>query len=247
MPVKPLLVIDPIPPNVPYVLPTSTNNELNDTGINRFLQSLVVGVTGLPPTMVRQRWQPQPADQPGFDVDWAAVGPIRREREKFPAVMHTTNPQDFSDSVDTIYNNEIVEVLASFYGPNKDKFTELFTLGLFLEQNRTAIFLNGFGLVDVDDVLNVPALLKERWVPGNDVPFRLRRQQIYTYKVPNLEYAQCAVIVEQGNGVLGYGEGPYGEFPYQGTGLPGLQVDASSLTGDEGFNVPPYDGDEQET
>jgi hypothetical protein len=231
VPVKPPLVIDPTPPNAPYVLPFSTNGELNDTGINRFLQSLVVGVTGLPPHMVRPRWQKQPPDQPGIDEDWSAVGPIRREREKFPAIKHSTDPDNFYRAKDTIYNNEIVEVLASFYGPNKDRFAELFTLGVYLEQNRTAIFLNGFALVDVDDILNVPAIIKERWVPGDDVPFRLRRQQIYSYPVPNLKYAQATVFVEKAPAEQGYGQGPFNEFPFQGESGDGIIVDASVVNG----------------
>ena len=234
---QPTRVIDPLPPNAPYVLPFSTRGQLDDVGLNRFLQQLVLGVTGMEAEFVRPRWQHQPPTQPEIDQDWSAIGPVNREREKFPCVIHSTDPENFYRSKDTIYNNEIIACLASFYGPNKDHNAELFTMGLFLEQNREAIFLNGFGLVDVDDAVNVPALLKERWVPGTDIPFRLRRQMVFSYAVPNIKYVDATLYVEEGPVSPGYGEGPFNEYPYQGQSDIGIIEDASV---DAAYPGPPY-------
>jgi hypothetical protein len=181
-------------PGPGYVSPSDTNNELNDMILRRFLQQVVVGIAGLDPTLVRPRWQPEPANQPDFDVDWAALGTIRRERETFAAVLHCTDDED--TAYDTVYRNHILEILCSFYGPNSESNSEVLAMGLMLEQNRYALQVNGFGLVDVGETLVVPALLKDRWLMGMDVPFRLRRQQAYTYPSPNFESAQVILYTD---------------------------------------------------
>jgi len=208
-----------------YVAPKNTNNELNDTSLKRFLQQVVVGITAMDAKKVFPRWQAEPPDQPGFDENWAAVGQVRRERDTFAAVLHATNPNDFQDSTDTVIRNEVISVLCSFYGPDAEANSELFTMGLSLEQNREAMYLNGFGFVDVGESVIVPALMKERWLPGVDVPFRIRRQQVYTYAVPNLEYVKATVIAQEGTKapvvddasyLQGYEKAPFNVAPYKG-------------------------------
>ena len=185
-------------PGPGFVRPFDTLSELNDLILNRFLQQLVAGVTGIIQTMVRPRWQPEPPNQPNFDKDWAAVGRVKRDRDTFAAVLHFTDPQDFDNSTDSMYRNEIVDILCSFYGPGSEANSELLAMGLMLEQNRYAIQLNGFGLVEVGETLTVPAIIKEKWLMGQDVPFRLRRQQIYSYPSPNLVEAQASLIFDNG-------------------------------------------------
>ena len=220
--------MNPITPlNKPfgYVAPQSTNKELNDVSLRRFFQQLIVGITAMDPTKIFPRWQPEPANQPGFDVNWAAVGSVRRERETFAAVLHYTPPTSFKKSTDTVIRNQVLNVIASFYGPDNEANSELFTMGLDVAQNREAMFLNGFGFVDAGEPIVVPALIKMRWVPGIDVPFRVRRQQLYTYPIPNLEYAKATVIAAEPDGqiveddasyVSGYNKAPFNIVPYQG-------------------------------
>lgn len=179
-----------------YLTPTSTNNELNDEYLRRFLQTVVAGITGMPGNLVRPRWQPDPPNEPDFDKDWAAIGVINRERDVFSAVLHTTD--GLGNGMDSVVRNQILDILSSFYGPNSEANSELFAMGLSLEQNREAIRLNGFGLVSVEETLVVPALLKERWLMGMDIRFRLRRQQIYGYSIPNLNSAQGSIVTDAG-------------------------------------------------
>jgi hypothetical protein len=97
-----------------------------------------------------------------------------------------------------VVRNEILEVIASFYGPNSDANAELFAMGMSLAQNREALLLNGFGLVEVEDSRTVPALMKERWLAGVDVPFRMRRQQIYDYPTAVLVAANGTLTLDDG-------------------------------------------------
>ena len=171
--------------------------ELNDTTLHRFLAQVVSGITGMPPTLVFPRWQPEPPNQPDFNADWAAVGQISRTREPFAAVLHTT--PNTGAPYDTVIRNEILDVLASFYGPNAEANDELFSMGLSLAQNREVFFLNGFGLVEVGESLIVPALIKNRWMAGVDTHFRLRRQQQYQYGVSNLSEIDASLGTRAGN------------------------------------------------
>jgi hypothetical protein len=204
--------------------------ELNDLLLRRLLQQIVVGTTGLPGTMVRPRWQLEPPNQPDIEKDWAAIGSISRTRDVFPAVIHSTNPDNFYDSSSTVNRNQILEVLCSFYGPNCEQNTELFTMGIYLDQNQEQLTDNGFALIEVRDSLVVPALIKERWVMGIDTSFRLRRQQNYVYPVPNIAAARATLETSESDGDFelivvvnpGYGEGlgGYGIQPYNAGGVP---------------------------
>lgn len=194
------------------------NIELNDKDLARFLQQIVVGVTSMTGSVVFPRWQLNPPNQPDATVDWAAIGCTRRTRDTFAAVIHSTDPNDFFDSTDTIYRNQILEILVSFYGPNAEQNSEVFAMGLSLEQNRYTMQLNGFALVEVSDSLIVPALIKEQWIMGIDVPFRLRRQQAYQYPVPNLKGAQGTIqegaTTEKIAAIPGYGQFEYANLPF---------------------------------
>jgi hypothetical protein len=170
-------------------------SEVNDLNINRFLQQVVTGVTGMDPQLVRPRWQPEPPNQPDFGTDWAAIGEISRTREPFAAVLHFT-PLYPELPYDAVIRNQILEILCSFYGPNCEANNELFAMGLSLAQNREVLFLNGFGLVEVMESVNVPALIKGRWMSGWDTRFRIRRQQVYQYPVGNLIEADLTLVTD---------------------------------------------------
>jgi len=51
-----------------------TTSPLMDAALDAVFQALVVGITGLPGTLVRPRWQPVPPTQPSVTTNWAAIG-----------------------------------------------------------------------------------------------------------------------------------------------------------------------------
>jgi hypothetical protein len=189
-------------PGLPATLPIDTNLEWNDLPLRHLLQQLVSGIAGLAGNLVYPRWQPEPVNQPDFGVDWASVGVVGRTRDVFATVIHTTYPPDPLNPdvpvqvTDTVNRNEILSVLCSFYGPHSEQFCETLAMGLMLEQNRYVMQLNGLALVDVGETLTVPYLKKGRWLMGQDVSFRARRQQNYTYPSGNIETVQASVITE---------------------------------------------------
>lgn len=204
-----------------YLSPSSTNGDLNDLALAKFLQQIVVGITGMPGNMVRPRWQPEPPNIPDFTSNWAAIGPGNRKRDPFSAVIH--NPS--GDGSNTVVRNRTMDILCSFYGPSSETNSELLAMGLELPQNREAMQLAGFALVSgAGDSTIVPVLIKERWQYRVDIPFTIRQQQQYTYPILNLEGIQVDlqaldtslsssdITVEIGGyGADGYGDNPYGQ------------------------------------
>jgi hypothetical protein len=215
-------------PTAGFVAPQAINSELEDVFLRRFLNTLVSGIVEtLESENVRPRWQPEPGNEPAFTTDWCAIGTVRRTRDTFAAELQIPDPDEDNDADDSpmirVVRNEILEIIASFYGPNCDANGELFAMGLALAQNREALLLNGFGLVEVQDTRTVPALIKERWLTGVDVPFRMRRQQIYDYPIATIVAANGTLTLDDGevikiivSGTGGYGREPYGEGPYNG-------------------------------
>ena len=176
-----------------YIQPSSTGGDLNDQALAQFLQQIVVGITGLPGSMVRPRWQAEPPNIPDFGTNWAAIGPGARKREPFAAVIHSPT----GDGSSKVIRNRQIDVLCSFYGPAAEANSELLANGLEVPQNREAMQLAGFNLVSAaDGPIIAPALLKQRWQYRADVTFTLRQQQQYTYSVLNLEGAAATVYVE---------------------------------------------------
>lgn len=187
-------------PKAGFVAPTNLNNEFDEPFLHRFLNGLVSGiVTPIASMNVRPRWQQEPGNQPDINTDWCAIGTVRRPRDVFAAELMEGSGNNLFTRVVT---NEILEILASFYGPNSDANAQLFTMGLDLAQNREALLLNGFGLIEVQDPRTVPALIKERWMYGVDVPFRMRRQQIYDYPTADILIADGTLTFDDFRPVL---------------------------------------------
>lgn len=147
-----------------------------------FLEQVVAAITGLDPTLVRPRFQNEPPNLPDFGTDWAAVGVLRYDPVGYPAARHDPNGNGSDWQQDTEY----LDFLCSFYGPNCDLNSRQLRSGLFVAQNREALYLNGVGLVDVGNRLRVPAYLKERWTDKYDVNVRLVRVVLQAYPVLNL-------------------------------------------------------------
>lgn len=202
-----------------YLSPQTSS--LEDVELNRFLRSLVVGITAMPGKTVFQRWQPggEPPNLPDFGTDWAAVGESGdRQKDTFAYSEQTDNGL-------LVYRNEILTVLVSFYGPNARRNANVLSMGFMVAQNREAMQQNGYGFVDISSSLLTSDLFNNRWVQRIDVSFRVRRSVTFIYPVLDLvgaqivftEPADTVTVIEQqlpmfawgpeGNFVAGWGSG----------------------------------------
>lgn len=166
-----------------YLTPSSSPAPLEGEALVDFVQSWVVGITGMPGQNVRPRWQPESTNIPQEDVSWAALGVVRREIQTFAYEKFIPNQ---TGGYGQVINHEIMHFLISFYGPNADVHSQVLREGMYLSQNREILSLNNMGLVACGEIVTLPELLKQKWLYRVDLPFSIRRQIVRDYPVLNI-------------------------------------------------------------
>lgn len=181
-----------------YLAPSSAP-PLEDAALDAFLQGAVVGITGLPGAKVRPRWQTPVPKLPEASVDWCAIG-IVSETPEYGAYTrhHRGEPLDPNDPLGQGYDeqirHEVLEIMASFYGPNSRGNAKLLRDGIAVAQNREAFYLQGMNFVSSDcRVINTSELLSESWFRRVDLIFSVRREIDRTYPVLNILSAPITI------------------------------------------------------
>lgn len=162
----------------------------NDDGLEDLLQMAIVGITGLPGSLVRPRWQPEPPARPAFNVDWCAFGVPRSASD----VNAYINLEDLALlGQEKVERDEWFECLHSFYGPNSAALCKRLRDGLEVSQNRDALRSVGISLTEVREAVVLPALLKEKWVRRVDVTVLYRRRTSSAYQVLTIQTGQLGL------------------------------------------------------
>lgn len=175
-----------------YLAPSASPAPIEGQTLNRFLQQIVVGITGLDPTLVRPRWQPEPPNMPAIDATWVAIGITNRKADTFAAIIRDPT----GDGADTVQRHEEFDLLCSFYGPSADDTASLLREGLSIAQNREPLGLADMGLVGVSDTITAPSLVNDRWQYRLDMTVTIRRQIRRTYPVLNVLSAGITVTTD---------------------------------------------------
>lgn len=168
---------------MPYILPDPAPAPLDDDALDDALQQAVVGITGMAGQWVRPRWQPEPPNQPDYLQDWCAIGATGFEEWGYPY------EKQLSETKRQVERDQRFTVLASFYGPNAGRNLGVFRDGIMVEDNRAALAALGIKLEEVQKTRNVPALMKERWVPRRDVPVVFVRRIVRVYTLNSIDGA----------------------------------------------------------
>lgn len=164
------------------LLPASVSVPDFDLELDKALQPVVSGVTGLSGDLVRPRWQPTHPRMPEIGIDWCAIGVIDVQPDDNPAMMHDPAGEGHDDLI----RHEVLTVLASFYGPHAARHAGLLRDGLYVAQNREPLDAAGIGLVSTDSIRMVPALVNEQWQRRADISITLRRIVRRSYPVLNI-------------------------------------------------------------
>jgi hypothetical protein len=168
-----------------YLTPTTPIQE--DATVDAFLQRMVVGVTGLPGTLVRPRWQPVPPKMPEYNVNWCAIGVVREYPCGEPYIFHVST----GDGADEGTRFVDMSVLTSFYGPNARAYANMLRDGLAIEQNREAMFLINWNIKSTDmPSRSVPELLNQQWYNRVDCEIPMIRAVRSIYPVLHFVRAQ---------------------------------------------------------
>lgn len=180
-----------------YLLPVpGSDAPLEDVALDTFLQNWVVGVSGLPGTLVFPKWQAVPPDLPA-NVTWCDVGEVDRTPDYNAAFIHQPTA-DGGIGQDQLQRHEVLECLASFYGPAAGTYAATFKDGAQVPQNHEFLFLNGWGMVETGPVVNAPAIIKNVWTRKKDVRFWLRRIVVREYGVPNVVEGVAELVTDEG-------------------------------------------------
>ena len=177
-----------------YLAPFVTTPPTEDGDLDAQLQALVVGITGLDDTLVRPRWQPVVPKQPGRTIDWCAIGVITTAPDDTAAIIHTSAA---GVEQDTLQRHEVIEVMASFYGPNANGYLARLRDGLSIAQNREALQAQGLGFIATDRTTKAGDFVNQGWIGRSDIVLRFRRIVTRTYAVLDIASSTGTVLSQE--------------------------------------------------
>lgn len=163
-----------------YLLPQKPATEpFNGLTFEQFLQTVFVGVSGLPGDLVRPKWQLNPPKQPDATVNWMAFGLTSDDADvnAYVGVDDTGNNQ--------FMRMEALTVQCSFYGPKSLEFGKTVRDGFQIPQNFEALQSVKMGFVNADQMVRAPDIVNERWVDRWEMSVYLRREIIRVYPILN--------------------------------------------------------------
>lgn len=176
-----------------FLLPTSPE-PIYDDPLDDVVHDLIAGVTGIPPTHVRPRWQHRPPGRPSVNTEWCAFGVQNLEADVDPYI---TNQLANDKIEDVLVRTEIITYLLSFYGDQALHMARRFKDGVCIQQNRQGLLTVGASLLECLQITPVPALLNEQWCKRMDLPVVLRRTITRTYPVRSLQSAEVQITTEE--------------------------------------------------
>jgi len=149
-----------------------TDEGLSDDALHDVLQATIVGITALPGSMVRPRWQPNPPNQPEATESWVAFGIVSGESDWDAAFVQVDDAD--GGHVDGL-RGENSQMLVSFYGPRAGRLAARLRAGLAVDQNRDLLRANKITIIGTTGPTTVPALLRQTWVPRVDITVTIHR------------------------------------------------------------------------
>lgn len=174
-----------------YLLPTSAT-PLDDSALDHYFHDVFTAILGFDATLIRPRWQVDPANMPANGVNWIAQGVTNRRDDDVASQVLSVDGLST-----TVSRNQELDNLVSFYGPGASGVEALLRDGLSLDQNREAMNLTGLVLVRVGEPRNASMLVNERWVKRIDCIVTFRRLISRVYSVQSLLSAQTTLITAQ--------------------------------------------------
>lgn len=185
--------------STPYKLPQATTGFPNQYTLTQFIQTVLVGISGLSPDLVRPDWQVAPPKMPELNTNWIAYG----IKESTPNANAYTNLDD-ADQYESQRHQDI-KVQCSFYGPQAIELASLVTDGFQIPPNLQELGRWNMGYVSTGTMLHVPDLVNERWVDRIVMEVNLRREVIRRYGIPNLVSASGIVHTVLNNDEYSFG------------------------------------------
>jgi hypothetical protein len=180
-------------PQPPYVAPLPGTGLPKGLSLDVFLQTVIVGISGLPGTLVRPKWQVEPPKNPPITTDWLAMGTSVAQPDASAYVGLNGSGQV------TTQRHEVLEVPLSIYGPNMYDTYGLLRDGFQLPQNRIALFQANMAFTEITAGRRIPDLVNQRWVDRVECSVFLRREIQRTYPILTFTSASGTIYVPDVN------------------------------------------------
>lgn len=174
-------------PAQPYIRPSFTPAYPNGLTLIQFLQTVFVGVSGLPGTLVRPKWQPEPPKQPDINVDWMAIG----IDVQTPDANAYTDRQ--ADDTFQSQRHELMEISCDIYGPKCEQTAGLIRDGLQIQTNLENLRYANMGMVETGPMRHLPDLVNQRFIDRIIMSVVIRREIQRLYPVPTILSAEGAI------------------------------------------------------
>lgn len=176
-----------------YLLPSSTVPLPNQLNLTQFVQTVLVGLSGLPGPLVRPKWQPAPPKQPDIETNWMGFGFSISAPDTYSYIGVNSDGDTISQRQETL------EVGCSLYGPYAFEIETLIRDGFQIQQNLEALRSADMGFTEISRAIHVPDLVNERWINRIEMSIFFRREIKRIYKVPTLISASGKIHTVIGN------------------------------------------------
>lgn len=174
-----------------YLAPAASAQQY-DVALEDLFQAVLAGITGIPGSNVRPRYQRDPPPRPSVDVDWVAFG-VALEDEDWNAYRFMDGSGNY-----LVERTEYLTLSASFYGPNCMANERLWRDGLAVGQNLDDLTAAGVSFVEVAKPVVLPALFKDLWQKKVDAKATFARWSSRQY--PVLSFTSATVTVQLDSG-----------------------------------------------
>lgn len=161
---------------------------LEGLDLRRFIGTVLVGVSGFAPEMVRPAWQQNPPPVPNIDTNWMAFGITARRADNDPYQVEK------DDGLRTLMlRHEELDIMLAFYGPDCLQKAAEVREGFELTQNTESLLLAGMAYIDLSDIIHAPELVNDRYFDRADTTLTIRREVRREYRILNFVSANGAI------------------------------------------------------
>ncbi len=161
---------------------------LEGLDLRRFIGTVLVGVSGFAPEMVRPAWQQNPPPIPGIDTNWMAFGITARRADNDPYQVEKEDGQRT-----LMLRHEELDIMLAFYGPDCLQKAAEVREGFELTQNTESLLLAGMAYIDLSDIIHAPELVNDRYFDRADTTLTIRREVRREYRILNFVSANGAI------------------------------------------------------
>lgn len=162
---------------------------LEGTALLDIIQETLVALTGIVTTLVRPRFQAEPPDIPDAGTCWLSFGITSRPSDVFPVLVHD-GAANSGNGQDNYQRQEEIIVLCSFYddGSTGLAYGTAAQLrdGLSIPQNMEALTAQNIALGWTGELIDLPSLVKTRWLFRVDLEVHFHRQIDRVYRTENI-------------------------------------------------------------